>query len=429
MAARTRPDKDALGVVQVPVWALYGAHTARAVENFAVSDRTLGDYPELIHAALEVKAAAARANADLNALPIALANAIVAATEQARDVGSEHYPINILAGGTATNMNVNEVLANLANERLGGGRGSYRPIHPNDHVNRSQSSNDVYPTAVHVALMRLGQTTLADLDGLRSRLDVKATEYYDVERLGRTDLQDALPISIHETHVAQAHSVARVRSQLAIALADLHEVPLGGTAIGTGEGAPLGFGRAATTHLATETGLPLRQAEDLVDAVSNLDGYLALANALVAVMTVVGKIAQDIRLLSSGPKGGFGELLLPTVQVGSSMMPHKVNPVIPGIVIRVSYEVLGRAVAVQAAVSAGELELNVMAPVATKALIDSLKESSRAIRIFSERCVADMHWDLDVVSLHRNASLREAVQRAIDSSYEVASHESGEEKS
>jgi aspartate ammonia-lyase len=415
-------ERDSLGAVRVPAGALYGAHTVRARENFAVSGVTLAHFPGFLAALAEVKIAAARANGDLGVLAPDLAAAIIAgAREIVTGQWHEHFPIDVIqgGGGTATNMNMNEVLANRAAELLGGERGAYDLVHPNDHVNRSQSTNDVYPTALSIAVIRAGTVALEDVTYLQQALAAKAHAYAGVQRLGRTCLRDALPLTIDEGHMAQVQALARTSSDLTAALAGLQAVPLGATAIGTGLGAPSGYRELAVRYLRDQTGLPLIASADPFDALAHLDPYLGVMAALTRVALVMAKIAADLRLLSSGPIGGLGEVRLPAVQVGSSIMPGKVNPSIPELVLQVHYEIRGAAAAVELAAAAGELELNVMAPIVTRHLLSSLADAGRVARIFADRCIAGLEWQVDVLAAHLEGSLAAAVELAAREGYEA----------
>jgi aspartate ammonia-lyase len=415
-----RIEHDSLGDVPVPAGALYGAHTVRAMANFAVSGVTVADHPELVAALGQVKAAAARANLDSGVLARDVADAIRdASREVARGEHDDQFPVPLVqgGGGTSINMNVNEVIANRSAELLGGQRGRYDVVHPNDHVNRSQSTNDVFPTAMAIAIVNAGRKTIAEVAKLEQSFRSKADEVGAVQRLGRTCLQDAVPLTIAQTHQAHANALARTATALAGALDGLLEVPLGATAIGTGIGAAPGYDEAVLDFLAEEAALPVRRSSDLFDALANLDQYVDVAAQLVRVALVAAKIAADLRFLSSGPAGGIGEVRLPSVQVGSSIMPGKVNPVIPELVLQVSYEIRGTATIVESAVSAGELELNVMEPVIARHLLAGLRDLGRTAALFAERCVDGIRWDADAVEAHMRGSLAGAVDLAAEHGY------------
>ena len=340
----------------------------------------------------------------------------------------DQFPVPLLqgGGGTATNMNVNEVLANRAEVLLGGTPGTYQRVHPNDHVNRSQSTNDTYPTALQVAAILVGREALRGLGIVAETLKSKGAEYRDMSRLGRTCLRDAVPLSVGAGHDAQAHAVERTSRDLQAALDRLHAVPLGATLIGTGAGAPHGYKRLAVAYLAEETALSLEAADDPFDALAHLDPLLAVASALTRVMLVLGKIAADLRLLASGPIGGVDEVSLPAVQVGSSLVPGKVNPVIPELVIQVSYEVRGATHAIEAAVADGELKLNVMEPVVAVHLLASLVKAGRVAEIFATRCLAGLRWNQSTVTEHLAGSTAKTIELAARSGYASAAQSTRE---
>jgi aspartate ammonia-lyase len=423
MPAGTRIEHDALGTVEVPGDALYGAHTVRGLANFTLTGPRAAERPDLVVALVQVKVAAARANADLGVLDAAVADAVVGAgREVAGGRWLEQFPVCVVqgGGGTVANMNANEVLANRAAELLGGARGTYDLVHPNDHVNRSQSTNDVYPTALALATVTAGRRCLEGVRHLEATLRAKADEAGELERLGRTCLQDAVPLRVRDGQLAQANALARTAADLAASLDRLLAVPLGATAVGTGVGAPPGFRERAIGHLAEETGLEVVPAPDLFDALAHPDAYVRVAADLVRVALVAAKLAADLRLLSSGPVGGIGEVRLPAVQVGSSIMPGKVNPVLPELVLQVSFEARGTLSIVEAAVAAGELELNVMEPVIARHLLASLADVGEAARLFADRCVAGLSWVGTAVAAHLAGSLADGVELAAREGYAAA---------
>jgi aspartate ammonia-lyase len=418
-----RVERDSLGQVDVPAAALYGAHTQRAVENFGPGGPRLADEPDLIRALAEVKIAAAIANRQLGVLRDEIADAVIAAArEVASGLWNAEFPMAFVhgGGGTAANMNANEVIANRAAEILGGERGTYERVHPNDHVNRSQSTNDVYPTALQIACRRRAVGTIEAFGEVERVLADKAREAGDMLRLGRTCLQDALPLTVSDTHLAQRAAVVRTVNDLRRAVTELEAVPLGATAVGTGLGTPAGYTDLAIQALVEETGLPLRRSENPYDALAHPDAYLAVASALTRCMLVLAKMAADIRLLSSGPKAGIGELTLPAVQVGSSQMPGKVNPVIPELVLQTSYEIRAAAYCIEAALADGELELNVMEPVIGKQLLQALSDAERVARLFASRCLAGLRWNQGVLREHVAGSFADAVELAARDGYEAA---------
>jgi aspartate ammonia-lyase len=417
-----REERDALGAVEVPAASLYGAHTARGLENFGVSRMKLGDELALLEALAAVKVAAAQANAAVGALDEDVATAIVtAAREIMAGQWTDQFPIDLVqgGGGTATNMNLNEVIANRASELLGEPLGSYRRVHPNDHVNRSQSTNDVYPTALAIATVCTVAPAAEGFDHLAAALARQADQADGLTRLGRTCLRDALPVPISAPLRAQAAAITRLVGRLRVAADRLLEVPLGATAVGTGFGAADGYRERVVELLAAETGVPVRRSEDPFDALAHFDCYLEVAAAACDLMLLAAKIAADLRLLSSGPRAGIAELRLPAVQVGSSCMPGKVNPVIPELVMQISYEVRGHRTVVEAAVAAGELELNVMEPVIARHLLEALEVSGRTARVFANRCIDGLEWDVDVVEAHLQGSLEASVAAAVRNGYEA----------
>ena len=426
-----RLEHDALGDVEVSADALWGAQTQRAIGNFAVSGLTTADRPALLVALAEVKVAAAQTNARLGVMPDDVARLVVDAAG-AIAAGEHHdaFPIDLVqgGGGTATNMNMNEVVANLANLAAGSPLGTYSPVHPNDHVNRSQSTNDAYPTAMQIAVVRAATAAVATLRRLADSFRAAARREGDLVRLGRTCVQDAVPLTVAETHEAHAHSLDRVADGLAAAAGELCEVPLGATAIGTGVGAPPGFAVEVVAELAAVTGLPLVPSPDRFDALANLDPHLGVAAAASRAALVMGKVAQDLRFWSSGPVGGIGEVHLPAVQVGSSIMPGKINPVIPETVVQVTIDVRAAAQAVELAVAEGELELNVFEPVVARHLLGALDELAAVATLFAERCVDDLSWDHERVAANLRGSLGDLVDLAAHRGYDEASraaHERG----
>jgi aspartate ammonia-lyase len=307
-------------------------------------------------------------------------------------------------------MNCNEVVANRANEILGGVRGVYDPVGPTRHVNRSQSTNDVYPTALALAAVTVGRAALTGIDRLERAFAAKAAESGVVERLARTCLQDAVPTTIGETHRGHAHAIGRTAAALARSLETLLAVPLGATAVGTGIGAPAGYRERVLPLLAEESGLAVTGSDDLADALSNLDAYVDVAAQVVRVALVTGKIAADLRLLSSGPVGGIGEVRLPAVQVGSSIMPGKINPVMPELMLQIGYEAKGMFTIVEAAAAGGELDLNVMEPVIAKHLLASLHDLGAASALFGTRCIEGLEWNEERVRANLAGSLAAAVE-------------------
>jgi len=385
-----RTEKDSMGAVQVPAGAYYGAQSQRAVENFPVSGQRM-PLPVVRSAAL-VKGLAAEVNAGLGLLPPPLAEAISrAAREVLEGRYDDQFVVDVFqtGSGTSTNMNVNEVLANRANELLGKPLGGNDPVHPNDHVNRCQSSNDVIPSAIRIAARReLSDRLLPALGELRDALAAKASEFSDVLKIGRTHLQDAVPVTLGQEFSGYAsqvdHGIRRIRATFP----DLEELPLGGTAVGTGLNAHPEFAARTIAEIARSTGIPFRPAENRFEAMGAQDPLVAASGALKGVAASIMKIAHDLRLLSSGPRCGIGEIDLPSLQPGSSIMPGKVNPVILEVAIQVAAQVVGNDAVVTLGGSLGVLELNVMLPVIARNLLESASLLSAAATLMAGKCVS-----------------------------------------
>jgi fumarate hydratase, class II len=383
-------ERDSLGEVRVPDDVYYGAQTRRAVLNFPVSGRGLP--PRLVHALGRLKAAAARANASLGLLPAELAGAIArAAGEVAAGRHDDQFVVDVFqtGSGTSSNMNANEVIAKRANELLTGRRNSKKPVHPNDHVNRGQSSNDVFPTAIHLAgLDALDRSLLPALKELQGALVIRAHAFEDVIKIGRTHLQDATPVRLGQEFAGYARMVERGRQRLAEARAALEEVALGGTAVGTGMNTHPEFATRVLAELNAQAGLSLRPAANNFEALGSRHAVVACSGDLKTLAVDLMKIANDLRLLSSGPRCGLGEIVLPELQPGSSMMPGKVNPVLPEAVCQVAAQVMGNDVAVSVGGQSGLLELNVMMPMMADNLLASIELLGNVVRLFARHCVA-----------------------------------------
>ncbi|MEU4896352.1 aspartate ammonia-lyase [Streptomyces sp. NPDC044780] len=386
-----RTEHDMLGDVEVPVDAYYGAHTARAVVNFPLTGETLAARPHLIGALATVKHAAALANAEVGALDGVLASAIADACAEIRDGAlHEQFVVDLIQGGagTSTNMNANEVIANRALELLGRRRGEYSALHPLDHVNLGQSTNDVYPTAVKLALDAHIAELLAVLARLRGAFEAKAAEFADVLKMGRTQLQDAVPMTLGQEFGAFAATLAEDEQRLSEARLLLHELNLGGTAIGTGLNARSGYRERAVEHLRRLTGIPtLQSSPDLVEATQDVGVFVQLSGVLKRIAVKLSKICNDLRLLSSGPQFGLGEINLPARQAGSSIMPGKVNPVIPEAVNQIAFEIIGNDVTVTLAAEGGQLQLNAFEPVIYRSLSAGLDHLTAGIAVLTEHCV------------------------------------------
>ena len=387
----SRLEHDLLGDLSVPAQAYYGVHTARALANFAISGTRIGDLPELITGLACVKQAAAETNRDLGLLPEPVAEAIIRACEEIRrgDL-HEQFVVDLVQGGagTSTNMNANEVIANRGLELLGRQRGDYAALHPLDHVNASQSTNDVYPTAIKLALHIATGRLLAAMDDLRLAFSAKAEEFVDILKMGRTQLQDAVPMTLGQEFGAYAITLGEDQDRLTEAARLLCEINLGATAIGTGINTDPRYAQLVCHHLSGITGIELTTAPHLVEATSDTGVFVQLSGVLKRVAVKISKICNDLRLLSSGPTAGLGEINLPPVQAGSSIMPGKVNPVIPEVLNQIAFQVVGNDVTVTFAAEAGQLQLNAFEPVILACLMQSLRHLREGCRTLSTRCIA-----------------------------------------
>ncbi|RRO90826.1 aspartate ammonia-lyase [Corynebacterium bovis] len=408
-AGTYRTEEDLLGTMEVPADAYYGIHTLRAVENFQVSRTTLNQLPEFIRGMVMVKKAAALANVRLHALPRDKADAIVWACDQMlmHHRCMDQFPIDVFQGGagTSTNMNVNEVIANLALERLGYEKGRYDVINPNDDVNMSQSTNDAYPTGFRLGIHAAFEELIKHLDALQRAFAAKGDEFRDIVTMGRTQLQDAVPMSLGSEFAAFAHNLAEEQAQLRQAAEFMTEVNLGGTAIGTGVNTPAGYRHQVTAALEEVTGITMSSARDLIEATSDTGAYVNAHSAVKRVAMKLSKICNDLRLLSSGPRAGLNEINLPPRQAGSSIMPAKVNPVIPEVVNQICFKVFGNDVTVAMAAEAGQLQLNVMEPVIAQSLFESIRFLARACTILRTRCVVGITANADVCDAYVKNSI------------------------
>ena len=387
--AETRVERDSLGELRVPVSAYYGVQTMRAQENFPISDLR---FPRrFIEAMGQIKGAAARVNRDLGLLDESVAAAIIAATDEvAAGKLDDQFVLDIFqtGSGTSTNMNANEVIASRANEAAGGKRGDKSPVHPNDHVNMGQSSNDVIPTAIHLAaLAGIHADLIPALDRLERALRQKAEEFMPVIKTGRTHLQDATPVRLGQEFEGYAGQIERGKARLEYAVRELSEVALGGTAVGTGINTHAEFASRVCAVLSERNGFTIAETTNHFQAQSTLDGVVAASGALKTIAVSLLKIANDIRWLGSGPRAGIGEIELPAVQPGSSIMPGKVNPVIAESVAMVSAQVLGNDVTINIAGQSGNFELNVMMPVATYNLLQSIALLATSAENFAAQAI------------------------------------------
>ncbi|NMM78727.1 aspartate ammonia-lyase [Acidovorax sp. SRB_24] len=385
-----RQESDFIGVKTIPPAAYWGVHTARAVENFPITGHTVAQMPELIRAFAFVKKAAAHANLQLGAINATQASAIAQACDDLI-AGQLHdqFVVDVIQGGagTSTNMNANEVIANRALEHLGLPKGRYDVLHPNDHVNASQSTNDAYPTALKLATWFGIQELLQALAGLRGAFEGKAREFAATLKIGRTQLQDAVPMTLGQEFAAFASMVADDEKRLRASAYLMTEVNLGGTAIGTGINAPVGYVDAVIPKLAELSGVPVTAAADMIAATSDTGAFVDISGILKRIASKLSKISNDLRLLSSGPQAGVGDIRLPARQAGSSIMPGKVNPVIPEVMNQVCFEVIGNDVAITMASEAGQLQLNAFEPLMGWALHKSLTHLASACRTLQVNCV------------------------------------------
>lgn len=389
-ASGKRTEKDFLGTVEIPAAALYGINTMRAFENFQMSGRTLAEYPEIIRAHAMVKWAAADANQQLGSLSAKKAKAIRAACQQLID-GKHHdaFIIDPIQGGagTSTNMNVNEVVANLALIELGEMPGAYGALHPNNDVNMSQSTNDVYPTALRLATIFATYKLIAALGRLADAFSAKGRQFSDILKIGRTQLQDAVPMTLGQEFNAYAITIREDMARLTEALSLLREVNLGGTAIGTGINTDPAYTDIVIARLSDISGEAIKRSENLVEATSDTGAFVMFSGVLKRTAIKLSKIASDLRLLSSGPRAGFGEINLPAVQAGSSIMPGKVNPVIPEVVNQAAYLVVGYDVTISMCAEGGQLQLNAFEPTIGFAIAQGQRLLTNACDTLRERCV------------------------------------------
>jgi aspartate ammonia-lyase len=406
--SNTRIEHDLLGEREVPDEHYYGIQTLRAVENFRITGIPISHYPRLIHSLAYIKKAAALTNLELGLLPAEIAPAITAACDDIlRGELLSEFVVDVIQGGagTSTNMNANEVIANRALEHLGLPKGRYDILHPLNHVNLSQSTNDVYPTALRLTLSMKLDGLVVEMHGLQKALHAKGVEFSNVIKMGRTQLQDAVPMTLGQEFeawsVTVGEDIARVREAQAL----LREINLGATAIGTGLNAPPKYAELVTVKLRELSGVPVVKSQNLVEATQDAGAYVQLSGVLKRVAVKLSKISNDLRLLSSGPRAGLGEINLPPMAPGSSIMPGKVNPIIPEVVNQVAFEVIGNDLTVTMAAEAGQLELNAMEPVIAYSLFTSLDMLGRACRTLVTRCI-------DGITANRE-HLRQMVEHSI----------------
>lgn len=395
---KTRIEHDLIGSKEIPTEAYYGIQTLRAVENFNICGVKLSTYPNFIKSLAIVKSAAAKANSELGLLSEELTKAIDAACEEIMDGKlHEHFPVDMLQGGagTSTNMNANEVIANRALELLGYPKGEYEHCHPNNHINLSQSTNDAYPTSIKIALILMNDSLVQGLKSLVAGFRAKGLEFKDVLKMGRTQLQDAVPMTLGQEFEAWAvnleEEVERLNQNAKLFL----EVNMGATAIGTGINSEPEYADKCVRHLKEITGLPIVLAHNLIEATPDTGSYVMYSSAVKRLAVKLSKICNDLRLLSSGPRCGFNEINLPKMQPGSSIMPGKVNPVIPEVVNQIAYKVIGNDLTVTLAAEAGQLELNAMEPVLVSSIFESMEILVNGMATLKEKCIDGITANVD----------------------------------
>lgn len=404
-----RIEEDLLGKREIPGDAYYGVQTLRAIENFHISGKKIQDVPEFVRAMVQVKKAVALANEELHVLPHDIVAAIVAGCDEVLEKGRamDQFPVDVFQGGagTSVNMNANEVVANLALELLGYEKGRYDIINPNDHVNKSQSTNDAYPTGFRVAVYTLLQEVERAVQELSDAFARKGEEFKDILKMGRTQLQDAVPMTLGQEFNGFSVNIAEELTRLSVAGALLLEMNLGATAIGTGVNTPEGYPKVACQKLAEVTGYDIVPATNLLEATSDNGAYLAVHAVLKRLASKLSKICDDLRLLSSGPRCGLHEINLPEMQPGSSIMPAKVNPVIPEVVDQVCFKVMGNDVALTHAAAAGQLQLNVMEPAAAQCMFESIELLTNAIETLRTKCIDGITANREVCEAYVHNSI------------------------
>lgn len=396
----TRTEIDLLGELVIADDVYFGIHTQRAVDNFQISNATIGDYPLFVKGLMLTKKACAVANKEIGTIPPDKADMIIQACDEIlADLPkySKYFPSDVFQGGagTSVNMNANEVIANVALEINGYSKGDYAELHPNDHVNKSQSTNDAYPTAFRVAIYYYINHLLGRINHLTTQLDRKAAEFAKVLKMGRTQLQDAVPMALGDEFAAWSTNLKEENASLKLVRNLILEVNLGATAIGTGVNAPKGFSEVSIGHLSALTQASFVKAANLIEATSDTGAYVMISGALKRTGVKLSKICNDLRLLSSGPRCGFNEINLPEMQAGSSIMPAKVNPVIPEVVNQVCFKVIGNDVTISFAAEAGQLQLNVMEPVIAQCLFESIDLLSNACTTLADKCISGITANAD----------------------------------
>jgi aspartate ammonia-lyase len=385
-----RVEHDSLGTKKIPDLKYYGIQTQRAIENFRITGITMAERPKLVYALAAIKQAAAMANKEQGLLKPAIANAIIKACKEIyAGAYLDQFPVDMIQGGagTSANMCANEVICNRALEIMGHKKGEYQYIHVNNHVNLSQSTNDVYPTATKIALIWMSADLIEGIESLRDAFLVKAKEFKNIIKMGRTQLQDAVPMTLGQEFKAFAATIDQDIGHLKEILNLCREINMGATAIGTGINTVPGYGELVCKHLSTITGLKLSEASDLIAATSDTGVYVSLSSVLKRFAVKLTKICNDLRLISSGPKAGFHDINLPAAQPGSSIMPGKVNPVIPEVVNQICFQIMGFDLAVTMAAAAGQMQLNAFEPLMVHDLFESMTMLRRGCNVLRERCV------------------------------------------
>jgi len=383
-----REERDSIGARMIPDEAYYGVQSLRGSENFHITG--IGMHRELILAMVELKKAAAITNRDVGVYDASVANAIIAACDEILEGKLlDNFIIDAVQGGagTSANMNANEVIANRAIEILGGKKGDYTIVHPNDHVNCGQSTNDVFPSAGHIAVIRLLNKGIESLSKLKDAFTEKAHQFENIIKMGRTEMQDAVPMSFGQVFGAYASAVSRDIRRFSLAIEEMSVINMGGTAIGTGINAHPDYIKGVTANVKAVTGLNISQADDLIDATQNLDSFVFVSGIVKSCAVTLSKIANDIRIMSSGPRTGFGEINIPAKQNGSSIMPGKVNPVMPEVMSQIAFNVIGNDTTITHAAEGGQLELNAFEPVMLYRLFDSLDTLRNGIEAFRSGCI------------------------------------------
>jgi aspartate ammonia-lyase len=404
----TRLEHDLLGDYQVPINAYWGVHTARAVDNFPISGVPIGHYRSLIRALAIVKRATAQANFELGELTAEINDAISKACQEvAEGKFDSEFVVDAIQGGagTSTNMNANEVIANRAIEIMGGTKGDYDIVHPLNHVNKSQSTNDVYPTALKLALILEINELLKAMAHLQDAFQGKANEFKDVIKMGRTQLQDAVPMTLGQEFATFSRMTMEDIQRLQETIPLLREINLGGTAIGTGLNAPAGYAQKACSILSKLSGFDFVVAEDMVEATQDAGVFVMVSGVLKRIAVKLSKTSNDLRLLSSGPRAGLDEINLPPRQAGSSIMPGKVNPVIPEVVNQIAFAVIGNDVTVTMAAEAGQLQLNAFEPIMCRALMMSITQLRQGCYVLADACVSGITANVEKLRLSVEQSI------------------------